>query len=312
MILENRFIYGVTMSIFMVTFSCHQGDRLKESTPTTGKIRIACDEMLKGIVMQEEDIFERNYPNAALTIDYLPESQLFEAFLKDTIELIIASRGLDSVEKKFLDQQKNLHPREFPIAVSAIALVSKAGVADSTIEFSDLLDIIRGSDNARNKTLVVEKTRSGIPGYLMSLAGVKRLPDNFYAKDSLPAIIEYVNSHPEAIGLVDWSQLSDSDDPVARQLLGRVTLMSLGNASDSLKGKFYQPYQYNLQDRLYPLTRTLTFITRSGKNDLGLGFASFITGDIGQKILLKAGLLPLYQTDRWIEIHSTGDFKVVQ
>ncbi|MFN8280068.1 MAG: substrate-binding domain-containing protein [Saprospiraceae bacterium] len=310
--LENRFICWTTLMIFLVFFSCHRTDQKNESTPTTGIIRIACDEMLKGIVMQEEDIFERNYPNAAITIDYLPESQLFEVFLKDTVELIIASRGLDSIEKKFLDQQKNLHPREFPMAVSAIALVAKAGIADSTIGYSELLDIIRGSENTRIKTLVVEKTRSGIPGYLMSLAGVKALPGNFYAKDSLRAIIDYVNTHPEAIGLVDWSQLSDSDDPIARLLLDRVTLMSLENPSDSLKGKFYQPYQYNLQDRLYPLTRTLTFITRSGKNDLGLGFASFITGDIGQKILLKAGLLPLYQTDRWIEIHSTGDFRVVQ
>jgi hypothetical protein len=45
---------------------------------------------------------------------------------------------------------------------------------------------------------------------------------------------------------------------------------------------------------------------------VGIGFASFIAGEIGQKIILKAGLLPRYQSERVLEIGPVEDIKVVK
>ena len=43
---------------------------------------------------------------------------------------------------------------------------------------------------------------------------------------------------------------------------------------------------------MYPLTRSLYVINCEGGTGLGTGFASFIAGERGQRIVLKSGLLP--------------------
>ena len=88
--------------------------------------------------------------------------------------------------------------------------------------------------------------------------------------------------------------------------------MGVTRPADSTQMGFVQPYQYNLQDRKYPFTRDLYFISKTGREDAGIGFASFICGEIGQKIILKAGLLPKFQSERTIELNYTNDIKVVK
>ncbi|MEO6189728.1 MAG: substrate-binding domain-containing protein [Saprospiraceae bacterium] len=292
-------------------FNCNKTPN-KESSPTQGNIKIFCDEALKNIIEQEEDIFERNYPNAHISIEYISDAELFKHFLNDSSEIIIGSRKLNSKEIEFLDKNKNLHPREFPFAISAVALISASQSKDSLIKYEDLILAIKGSKDQKSKVYVVENSNSSIPNYLMSLAKVDILPSNFYAQKDNIELIDYVSSHPGSVGILDWSRISDSDDPRAKAILSKVNLIKVQQIRDSIPNLYYPPYQYNLQDNVYPFTRTLYFISRSGKNDLGLGFASFITGEIGQRILLKAGLLPLFQTDRWIEIKSGNDPKVIR
>jgi hypothetical protein len=41
------------------------------------------------------------------------------------------------------------------------------------------------------------------------------------------------------------------------------------------------------------LARDLYIINCQGYSGLGMGFASFVAGDIGQRIILKSGLLPI-------------------
>ena len=78
---------------------------------------------------------------------------------------------------------------------------------------------------------------------------------------------------------------------LATTAVPRIIASAAVRPKDSVQYGFLHPYQYNLQDRRYPYTRDIYYISRSGKSDLGLGFASFIAGEIGQKIILKAGLL---------------------
>ncbi len=283
----------------------------KESTPTTGIISILCEEGLRSIIEQEEDLFERNYPNANVEIQYLPSNQIFNNFINDTSEIIIASRMLSDEEKNYLGKSKNLHPREFPFAVSAVAFVTSLQSKDTTITYEDVMHSLK-AESQTQKIFVIENTQSGIPEYLMTKAAINKLPSNFYAQNSLKDVTEYIKTHIGSVGIIDWTSIADSDDPYSKKILSEIRLIKVLPPSNSKFKKFVEPYQYNLQDDQYPFTKTLYCISRSAKSDLGLGFASFITGEIGQKIILKAGLLPIYQTDRWVEIKSGNDPKVIQ
>ena len=55
---------------------------------------------------------------------------------------------------------------------------------------------------------------------------------------------------------------------------------------------------------LYPLKRPIYLLNYQGKNGLGMGFASFVAGDIGQRIILKSGLLPVRIPSRELNVRK--------
>ena len=65
------------------------------------------------------------------------------------------------------------------------------------------------------------------------------------------------------------------------------------SVKDKGKSQYYAPSQNNLAEGTYPLARDLYIINCQGYSGLGMGFASFVAGDIGQRIILKSGLLPI-------------------
>jgi len=284
----------------------------EEMTATTlGRQVIIADTMMAEIVRQEEEIFERTYKYADLDIRYMSETDLFDRFLNDTVVTVITSRQLTPEERAFLDRSQAItNPREFAFATSAIAFIAQRMTPDTNWVYEDLLGRMR--DPASGTVFVIEDPRSGIGASIQSLLGVDQLPGHFYALRDKAAILAYVEANANAVGIIDWSAISDSDDPYARDVLSRASLLAISRPADSTQVGFVRPYQYNLQDRKYPFTRDLYVISKSGKTDVGIGFASFIAGEIGQKIILKAGLLPKYQSERVLEIGSLKDIKVVK
>ena len=65
--------------------------------------------------------------------------------------------------------------------------------------------------------------------------------------------------------------------------------MAVKNETD---GTRYKPYQAYVAQGLYPYTRKVYIISREARTGLGTGFSSFVAGDVGQKIILKMGVLP--------------------
>jgi phosphate transport system substrate-binding protein len=52
------------------------------------------------------------------------------------------------------------------------------------------------------------------------------------------------------------------------------------------------------------LARELYIVNCQGFSGLGMGFASFVAGDIGQRIILKSGLLPYKVPPRKLSIRN--------
>ena len=277
--------------------------------PTIGKLDILVDESLKYIIEQEEEIFERTYKYADVNIRYMPEYELFKTFMNDTFKTAIISRALTNDERQFFID-KGVTPREFPFATSALAFITSGQPKDTAYTYEQMMEFWNKPESG--KIFVIENAKSGIAYEVMRLLGRDTLPSHFYALKDKNEVIQYLGEHENAIGIVDWSDISDSDNPDAKNMLAGVNLLGISRPVDSIQNGFIKPYQYNLQDRQYPLTRDLYFISTSGMSDVGIGFATFIAAEIGQKIILKAGLLPKYQYERIIEIGETEDVKVIK
>ena len=84
-------------------------------------------------------------------------------------------------------------------------------------------------------------------------------------------------------------------------MLIKVNVLSVKGVSGK---NYYAPTQNNIAEGKYPLARDLYIINGQGYSGLGMGFASFVAGDIGQRIILKSGLLPVRVPGRKIIIRN--------
>jgi phosphate transport system substrate-binding protein len=297
----------IALLLLLVSIACMK--KADEMTgPTMGKLEILADESLRDIIQQEEEIFERTYEHAQLNITYVSEYDLFQKFLTDSVDAVMTTRALTAEEIKSL--QDKVVPRVYPFATSAIALITNKNSADTTYTYETMVSMF--ADQKSGNVFVIENARSGITQEVLKWIHQPALPAHFYALNSKKEVLDYVKTHDHAIGLVDYSDISDSDNPYTNEVLKSINLLAVSRPVDSIQYGYNKPFQYNLQDRKYPFTRDLYFISKTGKSDVGTGFASFICGEIGQKIILKAGLLPKFQTERYLEINETSDIKVVK
>jgi len=69
-------------------------------------------------------------------------------------------------------------------------------------------------------------------------------------------------------------------------------------------GSYYKPYQAYIATHYYPLWRTVYIISREARTGLGTGFASFVAGEKGQKIILRSGLVPASMPVRLVELKN--------
>ena len=294
--------------LFFTTIACVKKVEEIEG-PTMGSIRILADESIKDIVEQEEEIFERFYPYAHLDITYINERDMFMKLLEDSIDVIMSTRMLTTEETTYLSNRQSV-PRHFPYATSAIAFISNKPAGDTVLTYENLVSTLR--DSSSGKIFVIENVKSGITQEVLQLINKPDLPGHFYALVSKKEVLEYVQAHENAIGIIDYVAIGDSDSSFSRDVLKKVNLVGVSRPQDSTQYGFLKPFQYNLQDGKYPFTRDLYVINNTGKSDIGIGFASFICGEIGQKIVLKAGLLPAFQTERILEFKNSGDIKVIK
>ena len=277
--------------------------------PTMGALNLLADESIRSIVEQEEEIFERFYPYAHLDITYAAENDIFRQLLEDSTDVIVTTRPLSAEELKYLGQRQSV-PKQFPFATGAIAFITNMASADTAWTYEDLIG--RMQNNSSGYRFVIENVKSGIAQEVLRFINSDSLPAHFYALPNKQEVLAYVKQHEKTIGLIDYSDISDTDTQYTKEVLSSIQLMGITRPQDSIQYGFVRPFQYNLQDHKYPFTRDMYIITNTGMNDVSLGFASFVCGEIGQKIVLKAGLLPKFQTERNIEISPTADIKVVK
>jgi phosphate transport system substrate-binding protein len=115
-------------------------------------------------------------------------------------------------------------------------------------------------------------------------------------------VISYVQDHKSAIGVIAVNWISDSDDSTANNFRKNIKVVALKNDSSSQSQEYYQPFQAYIALDQYPLIRDVYLINRESRNGLGTGFASFVAGDKGQRIVRLGGLLPATMPVRIIKM----------
>jgi phosphate transport system substrate-binding protein len=297
--------------------SCNQNQNQgPEDTPTSGKINISVDETFKPIIDTEINTFQSIYTYAKINASYKSEGNAFEDLLNDSVSLIIVTRDLTSLEKKHFEDLK-LFPRITKIAYDAVAFVTNNSNPDSQFTNDQVKKIISGqitkwnqlnpkSQNS-NIQLVFDNNNSGTFRFLKQYAGNQDLSKNLSAAKSSEAVIDYVSKNKNALGVLGVTWVSDRRDSTLMSFVNKVRVVEISPPDSSEgRGEFYKPYQAYIATKYYPLWRTVYILSREARAGLATGFASFVAGDKGQRIILKSGLVPASQPVRLVELKNNN------
>lgn len=274
-----------------------------DDTATSGRISISVDETFAPILKSQVDTFQKLYTYAHINASYKAEDYVAQDLLDGKVRAIVIARQLNAAEQGTLEKQK-LIPRATKIATDGLAIIVHPSNPDSLLTMAQLKAIFTGNAqtwqqvSSRNKlgtiNVVFDANRSSTTRYVQdSITHGAALTKRVFAAKSNPALLDYVATHPEAIGIVGANWISDRDDAAVQRFLKRVRVAGISKSSaPASPDEYLQPYQAYLALKTYPLRRDVYIISREGRAGLGTGFASFAAGTKGQLIVLKSGLMP--------------------
>lgn len=280
---------------------CNKSDQSKNSKESIlkGSATILVDETLTPIIEDQVAIFESKY-KAKIKIVSQSEAELVVSLFKEKSGIAILTRNLTINENKIFEQKK-ITPKITKFATDAIAFISNKSNKDTLIELKSVIDYMQGKQNARIKGLVFDNPNSSTVRYMNELAGIKAFPkEGVYSFKTNQEVIKFVAENDGMIGVVGVNWLTQPM-PIMEKYVDKINVLSVKSTTNS---KFYSPSQNNIAEGKYPLARDLYIINAQGYSGLGMGFASFVAGDIGQRIILKSGLLPVRVPGRRINIRN--------
>ncbi len=293
-----------SLALILTLVSCG-GNNPKEEldTPTTGSIKISVDESFQPIIDSQVDTFEGIYKYAKLNPSYVSEGQVIESMLNDSSRVAVLSREFNDEEKAVFEKRKII-PRSTKIAIDAVALIVNRNNKDTLLTVDELKNIFSGNIKTWKEldknsklgdiTIVFDNNASSTARYVRdSLIAGKKLPENTFAANSHKSLIDYVNQNENAIGVIGVNWISDFDDSAVIGFMKQVKVIGVSKEPNpESDDSYFQPYQAYIAQGDYPLRRYLYIISTEGRTGLGTGFASYVAGDQGQRIILKSGLVP--------------------
>jgi phosphate transport system substrate-binding protein len=301
------------VGVMALLFSCKMTPKkFTDETPTRGSIKIAVDESYQLLTDAELYTFLSIYKDAKVAPTYLPGDSILKLFLDDSVRVIITSSKLTDNELAYL-RGKSIIARTTKIAYDALAFIINKSNPDQNIRFNALKDIFTGKITRWNQVnpqsklddikIVFDSPGSNNVKYIMNKFGITgSLPGNCFSASKNSEVINYVEKHPEAIGVISVNWISDPRDSISHSFLSKIKVVSLTSEFNSEGSDFYSPHPAYIANQNYPFTREVYTINRETFAGLGTGFTSFVAGDAGQRIILKMGMLPATMPVRLVEV----------
>ena len=298
-------------SIMFFTSCLNRGTKPLNETPTRGNIRITVDESFQPLLETEIFTFTHLYTNAYITPQYKPEYDVIEDFMNDSVKVIVTSKKLTDYQIQYL-REELIIARTITFAYDALALVTHRENYDTLVNYNTVRDIFLGKITNWNQVnpksnigeiqVIFDNNGSGNIRYFKERFEITgTLPRNFFAVKTNPEVIDFVSKNKNAIGIVSVNWISDSKDSLSMSFMKKINVLAVSNQFLDDR-TFYRPYQGSIYEKSYPFVREIYLISRETFAGLGTGFIQWATAEQGQRIVLKAGLVPATMPMRLVEI----------
>jgi phosphate transport system substrate-binding protein len=289
--------------------SCGDYMSKDEETILSGHLKLGVDDSYSLLMDSEIYVYEHLNKYADIEPRYMPESKVMELLLADSIQSAVVSRMLREDEMSYF-RSMNRTPESIRIAVDAVVLAVHPSRRDTVISMPQLARIFSGEDTVWSQVfpgsklgpirVVFDNNGSCNTRTVMNRFNLDKLPSTCYALQNNHAVLEYVNTHPESMGMISFSWIADEEDSVARHNRSLIRTMAIVDPKNNYATIPRMPHQGYIYDRTYPLIRDVYFIRTGLRGTLGTGFANHLISDRGQRIIHNMGMVATQSPTRII------------
>lgn len=288
-------IFSIFVLLVLVVFACKKSENTAEDeTYVKGIADIYVDESLLPIVEDQEMVFESRYPKANIKLIPKSDSDIVNLLLQRKIDIAVLSHELTTTQEKTL-RDSDVVGKNTPFCSDAIALIVNQGNTKTAITTSEIYDILKGKKTEIQ--YVFDNENSSTLSFLMDKAGVKSLPKSITALNNNLEVIKFVSENNNSIGFVGVNWLLNPSIEL-ESTIKKVKVLSVGSTIKNA----VKPTQSYIETNEYPFVRKIYLLNYQGRTGLGMGFASFVKSEVGQRIALKSGLAPVKIPTREIRI----------
>ena len=295
------YVYIFFSCVCALMVRCNAYDPKKHDSPTKGEVNIIADEGLKTIAQDFEFYFENNYSEADINLHFASETEALNTLTSnDSMRIAIVATEPGENELSFFKSRGITHHVTYIGKDCIVLIVNHENEIDS-LTADNLKALVEGKitnwkqlggANENPVQLVFDSPGSGLARFISKkyTGQNDKLPAHFLAMKTPLELIERVKKDKNIIGFIGYNMLSDKDDSLAQRIKKQVKVLALSNQHEPTA--FVKPSQTSIADSTYPLIRRFYAINREGKSGLGTGFVIFMASHKGQRILLKAGMVP--------------------
>ena len=297
--MNSTFKLIVAFCVLFLAISCNKSADATQETILKGNATLLVDATLMPVMEDQVQIFESRY-EATIKINAQSETEVIQSLVKDTSSIAVLSRKLNADEMKIFANRKII-PKITPFAIDAVALITNKNSNDTLVDIRDVIDFMNGKSSPKIKGLVFDNPNSSTVRYMNTLAGLTSIPQKgVFSFGTNNEVIKFVTQNEGMIGIVGLNWLTQPR-PEMQPYVDKVAVLSVKGKNQN---DFYAPDQNNIAEGKYALSRELYIVNCQGFSGLGMGFASFVAGDIGQRIILKSGLMPYKVPPRKLSIRN--------
>jgi phosphate transport system substrate-binding protein len=268
-------------------------------------LKVYYDEGLAPHIKNQTATFESQYARAHVLLYESTEAEAVQALYHDSCEAIVISRLLSMAESKAF-ASRSFYPKYSAVAYSGIAIITNIGTPVNSLTMEALVKLLKVNGQVQdsagtelNVKVLIAGRNSSVSHYLAdSLMASAAFGKHCNALRSTPEVINFVAANKSTIAFIDFAWLSDVDDSLFKANKAKIKFVAIKTRN----GAVY-PDQSNFKLGIYPLTRTVYIMRKTGEFSLAKGYESFVAGPKGQLTFLKQGLLPHRQSERQIKIN---------
>lgn len=302
--MKSEKLIAIMLLLTLFVVGCEQR---KPASTTAGELRVQADESISNVMKIIADSFQLTYTKSTITVTSVEARECIANFINDSIRVIVTAREFNDEELAVLKKYPDIEWKGYKCALDAVAVVGHKNNSLKQLRISELDSIFEGSlARWKGNGKLIDVAIGGVNSSVNEVFKKKILKDKLFTPTAIKisssdSLVKYVETNPNAIGIVGINWLRGNEENVTVFALGQP-----GARPDSTEpfGRYYTPVQAHIYRNYYPLTRPVFIYSREYGYTVAAGFIAYVNAIHGQQKFLNEGLVPVTMPIRLVETTS--------